>query len=100
MKPFNTVEIIGRRRYDTGTAMVVASDAYWDGHNWERRGRNTYLFRTPKGAFFAQHLTQWEGERDSLEPLTRDEALSLWERLPEHEMEFEDTFPGVTVTEA
>jgi hypothetical protein len=79
---------------------VIASDAYWDGHNWERRGRNTYLYRTAKGNYFAQHLTQWQGELDRLEPLTLDEAVNLWESLPEHEVEFGVAFPDVAVTEA
>ena len=32
--------------YDTEKAARVASNEYWDGHNWDRDGRNTYLYKT------------------------------------------------------
>jgi len=44
-------EVIGGKRYNTATAKLIASDAYWDGHNWERRGRNTFMLRTKKGNY-------------------------------------------------
>ncbi|WP_310849648.1 hypothetical protein [Acetomicrobium sp.] len=34
------------------------------------------------------------------EPLSKDEAMELYEQLPEHEMEFEESFPGEPVEEA
>ena len=86
--------------YDTSTAQLIAGDDYWDGNNWERHGRNTFLFRTPKGSYFAQHLTQWQGERDTLEPLTQDEAVSLFEELGEKRVSFQEAFPGVEIEEA
>jgi hypothetical protein len=42
----------------------------------------------------------WQGERDSIEPLPVAEALELYEQLPEHEVEFEEAFPGELVEEA
>jgi len=45
-------------------------------------------------------LTQWEGQRDSLEPLTQDEALELWEELSEKRLDYEKAFPGLTVEDA
>ena len=42
-------QIINGLRYDTETAALVASDRWWDGHNFERNGRNTYLYRTKAG---------------------------------------------------
>jgi hypothetical protein len=93
-------EVIGGKRYNTATADLIASDAYWDGHNWERRGRNTFLFMTKKGNYFRVTRTQWQGEKDSLVPLSQDEAIQLWEQLPEHEIPFEEAFPGVTVEDA
>lgn len=102
MKPptsFN--RIIDRKRYDVKTATLIAHDAYWDGQNHERRGRNTFLYRTPRGAFFTVTLTQWEGERDSLTPVTQDEAIKLYEgQLCEHEVFYADAFPGVEVDDA
>jgi len=88
------------KRYRTETATLIASDAYWDGHNWERHGRNTFLFRTPKGGYFVQHQTCWQGELDTLEPLSQEEAIKMYEELPEHEVEFEEAFPGIEIEDA
>jgi hypothetical protein len=85
-------KIIGGKRYDTDKADLVASNRYWDGHNWERHGRNTYLYRTNSGNWFLHHTTLWEGERDSIEPVTREEAKHHYEALPESCMTFEDAF--------
>lgn len=93
-------EVIGGKRYSTKTATLIASDAYWDGHNYERKGRNTFLFRTPNGRYFAQHRTQWQSELDRLEPLEQDEAIRLYETLQEKEIPFEEAFSGVKIEEA
>lgn len=92
-------KVIGGKLYNTETAMEVASDRYWDGRNWERQGRNTYLFKTHKGNFFRYDTTCWQGERDSIEPLAEIEAMALYEELPEHSMEYEETF-GIVPEEA
>jgi hypothetical protein len=93
-------EVIGGKRYKTADSVEIANDAYWDGHNYERRGRNTFLFKTSNGNYFAVYRTQWQGERDTLTPLSQDEAITLWEQLPEHEVSFEEAFPGVQVEDA
>ena len=95
---FNVV--IGGKRYRTETATLLASDAYWDGHNYERKGRNTFLFRTPKGGYFLQRQTCWQGERDTLAPVGQDEAIGWFENLPEKEVDFTEAFPGVAVEDA
>ncbi len=101
MNVIEMTEVIGGKRYSTATATLIASDAYWDGHNWERQGRNTFLFRTPNGRYFQQLRTRWEGENDGkLTPLELDEAVSLYETLREKRVRFEDAFPGVVITEA
>lgn len=101
MKPTSMTAVIGKKRYSTDTAALIAHNAYWDGNNWERQGRNTFLFKTPRGSYFAQHLTRWEGEHDRLEPVTQDEAIELYEgSLRSHELEFDQAFPGVKVVEA
>lgn len=56
--PTDFVRVIDRTRYDVSKAILLASDCYWDGHNFERRGRNTFLYRTPGGRYFTVHLTQ------------------------------------------
>jgi hypothetical protein len=93
--------IIGRKRYSVATATLIASDEYWDGHNWERHGRNTFLYRTPNGAYFTVTMTQWQGEQNSIDPVTLEEAIELYEgRLTEHEASYAEAFPGVEVKDA
>jgi len=87
--------VIGGKRYNVKTATLLASNEYWDGHNFERGGRNTFLYKTKGGAFFAVHMTQWVGERDSIEPLSREEAMTLYEQLKEHNVEYDQAFDAV-----
>jgi hypothetical protein len=99
--PENFVKIIGRKRYDVSTATLLAGDDFWDGSNFERHGRNTFLYRTPKGSYFTVALTQWQGERDRLEPITQAEAIELFEGpLTEHRVTYAEAFPDVQVVEA
>jgi hypothetical protein len=99
--PASFTRIVNRKRYDVKTATLLASDAYWDGHNFERRGRNTWLYRTPKGNYFTVTRTQWQGEDDHLEPIDQDTAIDLYEgALSEHEVSYAEAFPDVTVEEA
>lgn len=102
MKPDKTMKrIVDGKRYDVSKATLIAHDAYWDGHNFERHGRNCFLYRTPRGKFFTLNMTQWQGERDTLTPVSESDAVDLYENsLPEHEVEYESAFPGVTVEEA
>lgn len=97
----NMERIIGRKKYSVSTATLIASDEYWDGSNFERHGRNTFLYRTPNGSYFTVTLTQWQGERDSLTPVTQEEAIELYENsLTEHTGDYADAFPDVTVEDA
>jgi hypothetical protein len=100
MNPRKMSEIIGGKRYSTETATLIAGDDFWDGHNFERRGTQTFLYRTQRGAYFVQHLTQREGQRDSLEPISSEAAQRLWEQLSERRVEFSEAFPGVKIEEA
>ena len=93
--------IIGSKKYSTATATLIASDEYWDGHNFERGGRNTFLYRTQNGAYFTVNLTQWQGERDTLTPIDRTEAIALYEGgLTDHAVNYAEAFPDVKVTDA
>lgn len=99
--PENMTRIIDRKKYSTATATLLADDAYWDGSNFERGGRNTFLYMTPNGAYFTVHLTQWQGEQDTLTPVTLDEAIDLYENsLSNHAVDYELAFPSVTVADA
>lgn len=100
MNPYKTTEVIGGKRYSTETATLLAGDDYWDGNNYERHGRNTFLYRTPKNNYFVLNLTQWQGEADGISPLTKDEAIDLFENLREKRAEFEEAFPGEKVEDA
>jgi len=92
MNPGSMTAVVDGKRYSTDKAEVVAHDCYWDGSNFERHGRNRYLYKTKKGNFFAVHLTQWQGKRDTIRPLSKEEAMRLYEELPEHEMDYEEAF--------
>lgn len=99
--PKSFVRIIDRKRYSVQTATLIAHDAYWDGHNFERHGRNEFLYRTPNGNYFIVNLTCWQGEQDTLIPVSQDEAIDLFETcLSEHEVSYAKAFPGVKVVDA
>jgi len=102
MRPSNKwTEVIDGKRYNCATATLIAGDDWWDGRNYERHGTNTFLFRTPKGAYFTCFLTQWQGERDRLNPVSQGDAIALYQdELTEHYENFEDAFPGVVVEDA
>jgi hypothetical protein len=93
-------EVRSGKRYDTSKATCIADNEYWDGSNFERHGRNTHLYRTNNGAYFAVHSTQWQGEQNTLEVLSEEEARALYESLSEHNVEWEQAFPGTQIEEA
>jgi hypothetical protein len=87
--------------YDTSTATLLAGDDYWDGHNYERRGYNTFLYRTPQGQYFTVTQVMEDDEEDYPEPVTEDEAVELYEDdLPNHWVPYEEAFPNVEVEDA
>jgi len=99
--PKNYTRIVNRKKYSTSTAELLAGDDYWDGHNFERGGRNTFLYRTPNSNYFAVYLSQWQGESDNLEPLSEDAAIDMYENeLREHYTDYAEAFPGVKVVAA
>lgn len=91
--------VVGGNRYTVATATLLAHDEYWDGHNFERHGRNTFLYKTRGGLFFRVTITQWDGERDTITPITEDEAKELYEALQECTVDYETAF-GPVVEEA
>jgi len=101
MEPLDRIDVINGKRYNTETATLLAGDDYWDGSNWERRGTNLFLFRTPKGAYFTQTRSQWQGSDDgALSAVDDDEAQRLFEGLREKRVTFEDAFPQVEIQDA
>jgi hypothetical protein len=103
MKPNKNMNaIIDRKRYDVATALLLAGDDYWDGNNFERHCRNSFLYRTPKGSYFMVNLSQWQDEDDSLIPCTEGDAIRFFEQCREDRQRvyFEEAFPTVKVEEA
>lgn len=103
MKPYHMKQIINRKVYDTETAILLSGNDWFDGHNWERGGTQTFLYRTPKGAYFTQNMSQWQGSCDTLTPVSVDEAMELFEVHAAHDenrVSFEEAFPGVEIEEA
>jgi len=99
--PEDFTQIINRTRYSVATSTLIASNAYWDGHNFERSGRNMFLYRSPNGNYFTVNRTCWQGERDTLTPVSQDEAIGLFEGcLSEHDVSYAEAFPGVAVKDA
>lgn len=94
------VKVIDGKRYNTAKSTVIADDCYWDGHNFERHGRNTFLLRTPGGNYFQVTRSQWQGEVDKLTPMSQEQAIAEYESMPEQNVPFEEAFPGVTVVDA
>ena len=94
-------QIVGRKLYDVESSTLIADDVYWDGNNMERNGRNTFLYRTDKGAWFTVTLSQWQGEDDQLEVMGEDDAYSLYEGpLSEHYFDVAESFPNVEIVTA
>ncbi len=99
--PTDFVRIINRKRYSVKTATLIAGNDFWDGHNFERSGRQKFLYKTQNGNFFTVNLTQWQGEQDTLIPVSQDEAIELFEgNLTEHRVNYAEAFPDVNVEEA
>ncbi len=92
--------VINKKVYDTETADEIATNDFSDGTNQYNVGRTSSLYRTPKGAYFAIYLTSWQGESDSLEPLTEDEAIKVYEGMYNQQGDFEDAFPNVKIEDA
>jgi hypothetical protein len=100
MQPEDMTWVVAGKRYRTETATLVAHDEYWNGYNCEQGGRNTFLYRTPRGDFFAQYQTLLRGEVNRIKPLDMTEAIALYQSLPKKEVPFGVVFPCVNVEEA
>jgi len=100
MQPENMVWVAAGKRYRTETATLIAHDAYWNGYSCEQGGRNTFLFRTPNGNFFAQHQSLLRGETNKITPLDINEAIALYQSLPKKEVPFRVAFPVIAAEDA
>ena len=92
--------VIDKKTYNTETANQIATNNFSDGTNKYNVGRTSSLYRTQKGNYFVTHLTCWQGESDSLEPLSENEAIAYFEEMYEQLEEYEAAFPGVKIEDA
>lgn len=93
--PKKFVEVIDGLKYDTSEATLIADDAYYDGNSYERGGRNHFLYRTEDGRYFLVVLTQRQGERDYLQPITETAAKKLYiNELFERPVSYDAAFPN------
>lgn len=67
---YDNGEVVGRVRYN-------ANLDYWDGRNWTcgETGRHKGLTKLKDGRYVLIHGTQWQGERDYAEVITKEQAL-------------------------
>jgi len=93
-------KVIDGKVYSTETAEVIATNDFSDGTNKYNCGRTSSLYRTKKGNYFIVNETCWQGEQDSLRPLSVAEAIGEYENMYEECGDFEDAFPGVKIEEA
>ena len=100
MQPENMVWVVAGKRYRTDEATLIAHDEYWNGYSCEQGGRNTFLFRTPNGSFFAQYQTLLPGETNRIVPLKLSEAIALYQSLYKKEVPFGVAFPDIRVEDA
>lgn len=113
--PEKYAQIVNGHRYRIETATFLCSNAWWDGHNWERRGTNRFLYRTARGRLFFLDMSQWQGSEpiwitpvEEAQPdvddyAGEDGAASFFEDCAAHgqaAVEFEVAFPGRTVEDA
>jgi len=75
-------KIVRGKAYDTETATLIANTG----------GRSTSLYKTARGNFFALYETRWQGERDTIEPLSITAAKDLFEALDADDNEYEKVF--------
>lgn len=97
--PKNVSVLVDGKWYSTITATLLASDYYWDGHSFERQGRNTFLYRTPENLYFTVTISRYLGENEALEPLPETEALHLFKKLVKKQICSEEPFADPALEE-
>ena len=85
-------QIINRKLYNTATAILIADNEFQDGTNRLNTGTAQFLYKTPRGNYFLYKETIWQGCRDSIEALTKEEAKNQFEKLFNHEVGWEEAF--------
>jgi len=99
MTPEKINQVVDGKHVTTDGALLLADDAYWDGHNYERSGRNIFLWKSRNSNYFIVRQTLWQGEHTTIELITPSVAVNYWEHLPEHHVEFEQAFGPLELAE-
>ena len=87
--PKNFEQVVKQKRYSTATATLLAGD---DAQGTQPDGRNTFLYRTPNGAYF--EVSVFEKGQPKLFPLTREDAIALYQGpLSKHRVPYAQAFP-------
>ncbi|MFH1491435.1 MAG: hypothetical protein ABII06_21205 [Pseudomonadota bacterium] len=84
-------KVIGGKMYDTEKAERIGHNEFADGTNRMPHGRCTSIYKTAKGKFFMHCETCWQGEHDSIAPLTKQEAKDEYEHMI-NQVDYVDAF--------
>lgn len=88
-------QILNRQLYGKDEATLLAHDVP-DGRDLDRADSNRFLFRAINGDFFTVTVEKEDGGRETVTPITRVEAVTLYDRyLSKQEVSFLDAFPGI-----
>ena len=79
------------RVFHLETATLLACDAHWNGTNWERAEKFSFLYRSKRGKFFVLHDVQ------SWSIATDGEARRLFRELPEKLVSAERAFEPIII---
>jgi len=91
--------LIEGKIYDTDKSDVVATNDFSDPSNMYNVGRSSTLYKTKKGRFFVEYNTCWQGEHDSLEPVSTKTAQEIYAGMYDRKMGIEEAF-GTEIEEA
>ncbi|QNE38966.1 hypothetical protein F1C16_05065 [Hymenobacter sp. NBH84] len=92
-------KVIGGKLYNTATATLVAGDDAWNGQTYGSDFSKDYLYKTQKGNFFLYHTTRMQGETEYIKPVTKEEAMEIFEEMDNQRLEYAEAF-GVEPQEA
>ena len=65
--------------FDTGKAKLVGHNRVWNGNSWMQHNSNVYLYRDKSRRYFVYRTTAFPA-LDSIERVTKEEALALFKR--------------------
>lgn len=80
------IQVINGKRYDSQKSETIGTIS-------KGTGRTTTLEKTKKGNFFLYHCTQWEGEINSIDPISKEKAVKQYgDIIGEADVDYESTF--------